>query len=83
MKTESHNTKNHGNIDFDEKDFGSMFTDEGIAKMAEELSKAFMDLPNTGPDLLKMAGGNFSSQSDTNEGLLTFAIICILYVILN
>ena len=54
---------------FDEKDFENFFTEEGLAKMTEELSKAFGDLPNMNFDLLKEMGGSTSDQNDEKEGI--------------
>ena len=50
-----------------EEDFANMFSEEGLAKMTEELSKAFSDFATMNPDHL---GGATSTdgQSDAGKG---------------
>ena len=64
-----------------EEDFANMFSKEGLAKMTEELSKAFSDFDSMNPDLLGGATGT-DGQSDAGEGIpLTVFIECLEYLI--
>ena len=69
VKDRSSKNQSEGEHTLQEEDFNSLFTEEGLSKMTEELSKAFSDLPNMNLDLLREMGSSSCAQSSTGEGI--------------
>ena len=59
-----------GEQTFKEEDFEALFTEEGFARMTEELSKTFSGLPDVNLDLLQQMSTSSFGASGTDDGIL-------------